>query len=115
MSKILTDIAISTPHYEYVGLSCSVRALLPLKNLIKKVIKNLGIDSEKIKFVSIYTVYEDNNVSKVVETSPRMTPTSKQISVNYYWCKQHVGKELVIQKIRVRKSKGRYFHQRFKM
>ena len=54
-------MALSTLHYECVTLSHSVIALSTLKSLIKEVIDNLGIDSEKLKFVSSSTVYEDNN------------------------------------------------------
>ena len=75
-----------------MALSHSVRALLPLKSLIKEVIDNLGIDSEKLKFVASSTVYEDINGSIVVATSPRMTPTLKHIAVKYHWFGQHVGK-----------------------
>ena len=75
MSKIQTEIALSTLHSEYVALSHSVRVLLHLKSLIKEVIYNLGIDIEKLKFVSRSTIYEDNNGYIVVATSPRMTPT----------------------------------------
>ena len=35
VSKLQTEIALSTLHSEYVVLSHSVRALLPLKSLIK--------------------------------------------------------------------------------
>ena len=45
VSKLQTWIALSNLHSEYVALYHSVRALLPLKILIKKVIYNLGIDS----------------------------------------------------------------------
>ena len=48
-------------------LSKSVRDLLPLKIIIKEVIDDLGIDSEKIEFMSISTVYQENNVTIVVE------------------------------------------------
>ena len=99
MSKLHTDTALSTLHSEYVALAHSVRALLPLKILIKKVICNLGIDSEKLNFLSSSTIYEDNNGAKVVATIPRMTPTSKHISVKYHWFRQHVGKEFLICKI----------------
>ena len=58
MPKIQTEIALSTLHSEYVALSHSIRALLALKDLIKEVIENLGIDSEYLKFVSSSTVYE---------------------------------------------------------
>ena len=75
VSKLQTEIALYNLHSEYVALSHSVRALLPLKSLIKEVIDNLGIDSENLKFVSRSTIYEDNNRSIVVAKSPRMTPT----------------------------------------
>ena len=80
-------------------LSHSVKALIPLKSLIKEVIDNLGIDSENLEFVSSSTVYEDNNGAIVVATSPRMTPSSKHIDVKYHWFSQHVGKEILIRKI----------------
>ena len=99
VSKLQTYIALSTLYSEYVALSHSVRALLPLKSLIKEVIYKLGIDSENLKFVSISTIYEDNNGAIVVSTSPRMTPTSKHIAVKYHLFRQHVGKEFVIRKI----------------
>ena len=83
-----------------MALSHSVRALLPLKSLIKEVIDNLGIDCENLKFVSSSNAYEDNNRSIVVATSPRMTPSSKHIAVKYHWFRQHVGKEFVIRKIK---------------
>ena len=61
VSKIQTDIALSNLHSEYVALSHFVRALLPLKILIKEIIDNLGIDCDNLKFVSSFTVYEENN------------------------------------------------------
>ena len=63
VSKLQTEIALSTLYSEYVALSHSVRALLPLKIIIEEVIDNLGIDSEKLKFVSSSNIYEDNKRS----------------------------------------------------
>ena len=90
-------------------LSHSVGALLPLESLIKEVIDNLGIDSENLKFVSSSTIYEDNNGSIVVATSPRMNPSSKHIAVKYHWFRQHVVKEFVIQKIKSGNRKADIF------
>ena len=92
-----------------MALSHSVRALLPLKILIKAVIDNLGIYSEKLNFVSISTIYEDNNGAIVVETIPRMTPTSNHIAVKYHRFRQHVGKEFVIRKIESKNQKADIF------
>ena len=83
-----------------MALSHYIRSLLPLKSLIKEVIDNLGIDSENMKFASSSTTYEYNNGTIAASTIPRMTPTSKHISVKYHWFRQNVGKEFVIRKIK---------------
>ena len=70
-----------------------------MQSLTKEVIENLGIDSEKLKCVSNYIVYEDNNVDIVVAKISRIIPTSNHIAVKYHWFKQHTGKEFVIRKI----------------
>ena len=75
VSKLDTDIYISTLHSEYVAFSRSIISLLPLKRLIKGVIDNLVLDSEKLRFVSISTVYEYNTGAIVVIKIPVMTPT----------------------------------------
>ena len=80
-----------------------------MKSLTKEVIDNLGIDSENLKFVSSSTIYEDNNGAMVVATSPRMTPSSENISVKYHWFRQHVGKEFVIRKIESENQKADIF------
>ena len=96
LSKLQKDIDLSTLHSEYVALFHYVRELTLLKSLIKEVIIKLGIDSDKLKFVPISTIYEVNNGSIVVATSPRMNPTSNHIFVKYPWFGQHVGKDFVI-------------------
>ena len=90
-------------------MSHCVRALLPLESHIRELIENLGIDSDMIKFVSSSTIYEDNNESIVVATSPRMTPTSKHIALKYHWFRQHVGKEFVIRKTESENQKADIF------
>ena len=56
MSKLQTEISLSTLHSEYVALSHSVRALITLKILIKEVIDNLGIDFDNLRYVGISKV-----------------------------------------------------------
>ena len=109
VSKLQTYIALSILHSNYVSLSHSVREFLTLKSIIKEVIDNLVIDSEKLMFVSSSTIYEDNNGAIVVATSPRMTPTSNHIAVKYHWFRQHVGKEFMIQKIDSENQKADIF------
>ena len=96
MSKLKTDIDLFTINSEYITLSYSVRELLPLKIIIEEVIYNLVNDSEKLKFVSSSTVYEDSNGYLVEKISTIMTHTSKNISFKYHWLSQHFGKEFMI-------------------
>ena len=77
-------------------LSHSVRELPPLKSLITEVIERLVMDSNKVNFVSIYTFYEDKNSNVVVAEIPRITSTSKQISIKYHLFRNHVGREFMI-------------------
>ena len=73
-------------------LSHSVIYLLLLKSLIKKVIYNMGIDSEKLKFVSSYNLYDNNSKTIVAKTITRMTSISNIIDVKYNWSRHNVGK-----------------------
>ena len=75
MSKLQTYMVLSIVHFEYVVFSRSVRALLPLRSIIKDVIDNLGIDSKNLKFVSRFTIYKENNGAIVVENHSMITTT----------------------------------------
>ena len=69
----------------------------------------MGIDSENLKFVSISTIYEDNNGAIVVATIPRMNPTSNHIAVKYHCFRQNDGKEFVIRNIESENQKADIF------
>ena len=92
VSKLQTEIALSTLHAEYVALSQSLRDLIPTRDLVTELMKGLWRkDKEKqIKFVSKSTVYEDNAGAIRVASCPKLTPTSKFIAVKYHWFRQHV-------------------------
>ena len=90
VSKLQTEIALSTLHSEYVALSQSLRDLLPTKELLKETISKVGLKEDRLKFETKCTVFEDNAGALQVATSPRMTPTSKFIAVKYHWFWQHV-------------------------
>ena len=81
-------------------MSHSVRALIPLKSLIKEVIDNLGIGSENLKFLSSSTIYEDNNGAKAHFCQVSLVQAAR--------CKGICDSE-----DRIRKLESRYFHQRF--
>ena len=106
--KIHTDIALYILLSEYVALYHYVRAVLPLKSLIKEVIFNLAIDSEKLKLVSNYTVHEDTNIAIVVE-KVQENSYIQGVFVKYHWFRQQVGNEFVIWKIKSENQKAGIF------
>ena len=72
-------------------------------------IDKLGIDSEKLKFVSISNVYEYSIGHIVVAKSPSMTLTSNNIADKYHWFRQHAVKEIFIWKIELENWKADIF------
>ena len=82
VSKLQTEIALSTLHAEYVALSQCLRDLLPVKEFVIELLEDMGLNSGKLKFNSKSTVFEDNNGAIRVATCPKLTPTSKFIAVN---------------------------------
>ena len=79
VSKLQTEIALSTLHAEYVALSQSLRDLLPVKELVTELLQGMGIDSGKLKFISKCTVFEDNNGAIQVATCPKLTPQASSL------------------------------------
>eukprot|EP00957_Ditylum_brightwellii_P146113 11124788-Ditylum_brightwellii.AAC.1 len=61
VSKLQTEIELSTPHGEYMALSQSLRELLSVKALITELMAGIGKDTKKLDFISKSIVYEDNN------------------------------------------------------
>jgi hypothetical protein len=91
VSKLQTEVAVSTMEAEYVALSQAMRDLIPLRELVKEVSVALG----KNAIVSGRTyskVFEDNNGALTLATVPRMTPRSKHIAVKYHFFRSHVRK-----------------------
>ena len=105
ISKIHTDISLSTLHAKYVALSQSLRDLLPFEDISKETFKILGFNTKKLKMVNQSSVFEDNAGAIVVPSSHRLNPTSELISFKYYWCCHHidsdnnVSKPIYIEKI----------------
>ena len=58
----------------------------------------LGFDEKTILHS---TVYEDNNGALSLAQSPRMTPRTKYIAVEYHWFRDHVGEDkgIVLKKV----------------
>ena len=82
VSKLQTEIALSTTESEYIALSQSMRDVIPLMNLLKEFEKVIPI--EKIKPEVKCKVFEDNTSCITVAKAPSMTPRTKHIALKYH-------------------------------
>ena len=77
---------------EYIALSRACRALVPLRDLLKKVALALNVRNEDV--MSMHTTIWEDNVGALTLANmelPRMTPRSKHIAIKYHWFRQFVS------------------------
>ena len=114
VSKLQTEISVSTMEAEYIALSTSLRDLVPMQEIIHEVAAALGLN-EKLKCSANSTVFEDNNGALTLATAPKLTPRSKHIAVKYHWFRKLVKTPsnkkatIEIQKVATEKQKADIF------
>ena len=91
MSKLQSDIALSTMEAEYNALSMALKELLPLKRLVETVAQAIQIPLQPTTAMRV-TVWEDNTGAlTLANLEPgRMTPRSKHYGVKYHWFREHL-------------------------
>ena len=94
VSKLQTEIALSTMEAEYIALSQSMRDILPMRGTLNDVGRCFGLVTNK-KPITKSTVFEDNNGARTLATVPRLTPRSKHIGVKYHFFRQHVTNKTI--------------------
>ena len=106
VSKIQTEMSLSTLESEYTALSQAMRDLLPLRLI--RLIQDIGTQF-KMDFASpaiMYsTAFEDNNGALGLATPTRTNPRTRHISTKYHFFREHVGKGKGIMLHRVESKK----------
>ena len=90
VSKLQTEIALSTTEAEYIALSQAMRELLPMREFLHDLQLHLDIGYNNDSMLKS-TVFEDNNGAISVAKSPKMTPRTKHIAVKYHFFKDKIG------------------------
>ena len=88
VSKLQTEIALSTTEAEYIALSQAMRDVIPLMTIIEELSEVLQIKKEKPKIYC--TVFEDNNDALELAKTPRLRPRTKHISLKYHHFRDQV-------------------------
>ena len=92
VSKLQTEIALSTLEAEYIALSTAMRDLLPMRRVLTEIGTQLKLDFMKPAMIHS-TIFEDNNGALGLAKAPKISPRTKHIAVKYHWFKDMIGKE----------------------
>ena len=100
VSKLQSEIALSTLEAKYIAMSTAMRDLLPMRGLVKETSKKMRLNFNENSTVRS-KVYEDNNGALGLATTPRITPRTKHIGIKYHHFKSKIGPEhgILIEKI----------------
>lgn len=93
VSKLQSEISLSTVEAEYIALSTAMRDIIPLMDQVKEMDLVYGDNSPKPEVRC--TVFEDNNGALELARAPRYRPRTKQIAVKYHHFREHVRKGLI--------------------
>ena len=88
VSRLQTEIALSTPKAEYIALSQALQDVIPLITLLKEIDKVFPICVRTPTFVC--KVHEDNQSCITMATSQKFTPRTKHIALKYHHFCSHV-------------------------
>jgi hypothetical protein len=88
VSKLQTEICLSTVEAEYVDLSQSMRDVIPFLDHIDELD---NIFDQKTETPSMKcTLFEDNNGALELATAPTYRPRTKHIAIKYHHFREHV-------------------------
>ena len=98
VSKLQTQIALSTMEAEYIELSQSMRDLISLRGVIMEVkhhtfdgnLDKLDMATISPTFIPPSTVHEDNEACLKFATTPKMSPRTKHIAIPYHFFRSKV-------------------------
>ena len=82
VSKLQQEISLSTQESEHVALSSSLRDVIPIQNLVKEVMVAVGLDVDRLNFVTKSTVFEDNNAALTLATNKKITYKTDTLEQN---------------------------------
>ena len=88
-SQLQTEISLSTLESEYSALSASMRTLLPLRDLLGEICKELTLPPD-FKSTIRCRVFEDNNGALLLATKQCITNRTKYFLVKWHFFWHHV-------------------------
>jgi hypothetical protein len=89
VSKLQTEIALSTTESEYIALSQSFRDLIPMRRMLSEILVGMNLESSSSVVINS-TVWEDNNGAISTARATHMSPRTKHIAIKYHFVRSHI-------------------------
>jgi hypothetical protein len=110
VSKLQTEISLSTQNSEYVALSTLYRDLLPIKNLVHELMGILDVTKQGLTYTEKSACFEDNAAYISLATLRKITSQNRHIATKYHWFHEHIqAGTLDIKKISSKQQKADIF------
>ena len=93
LSKLQTEISLSSTESEYIALSHSMRETTPMITLLQELKEILPIEDTTPKIHC--TIFEDNNSCIEMVKCPKMRPRTKYIGLKYHHFRSKVESGLI--------------------
>lgn len=97
VSKLQTQIALSTCEAEYIALSQSMRDLIPIRETLKEIMtvvfeveltptcSTYSKSFQDVQAIPTSNVYEDNAACLKLAMMPKLSPRTKHIGIPWHW------------------------------
>ena len=107
VSKLQTEITLSTSEAEYIALSQALREVIPLMNLMEEIKTTFPVLLGSPEF--IYTVHEDNQSRIKMAQSDKLSSCTKHIALKYHHFRSFVkSKRVTIKYFGTKMQKRKY-------
>ena len=93
VSKLQSEIALSTCESEFVALSQAFRSLVPTKRLLEETLKGMNLNVH-VHYKAKSTVFEDNAAALRLATTKKFTPRTRHMACKYFWFLEKVEQGL---------------------
>ena len=110
VSKLQTEVALSTTEAEYIALSQAMRDVIPFMHLVEELGGSLsfGMDKPEVQLKQrkpnaadsklVCEVFEDNRGALELANVPKMRPRTKHIALKYHHFREHVRNGMIVVK-----------------
>ena len=88
VSKMQTDIVLSTTEAECISMSQIMRYLIPLRQIILDVSSVFGMKCDSCN--SYTTTFEENKVAIDLVKEPKYRPQTKHLSIKWHYFREHI-------------------------